>query len=260
MKNNDIKVTEILLNAKLAAYSFIALTMHLSIYAVLIEIFRSFDYTPPRNPSALFAMAGGIVIFVSVLILIRAHQIIRDFVSFGIAFVISRKADSSKPSLLESLNYIWENKGKIVNFIFSSEKTGLVKYELFKGRLTLNGRVYHRTKARNLPPFFILMNYFSVAERSFDKTHCAKKAISFIEQTEETYFLGIDKFKYSLFIWGFPLAIVIWMIIISSPNTESSIPILRVIVALFPLFLMVFGLIILSIYPIVLANKFREAD
>ena len=104
------------------------------------------------------------------------------------------------------------------------------------------------------------MSYFSVAELTFDKTHCARKAISFIEQTEEAYSVGIHKFKHSLIVGGFPLAIIIWMIMISSPNSESSIPIIRIITAIFPLFLMIFGRIILSIYPMVLANKFREAD
>jgi hypothetical protein len=205
------------------------------------------------------AVACGIAILVSIFILIRFHQFIRDFVSFGIAFVISRKKGLVKPSVLDSLNYTWENKGKIVNFILTPEKTGLVKYELIMGRLTLNGRVYHRTKARSLPPIFILMNYFSVAERTFDKTHCARKAIAFIEQSEHVLFVGIDKLQHLLYIL-FSFAIVIWMIMISSPNSESSIPILRIITAFFPIFLMIFGLIISSIYPMVLANKFREPD
>ena len=259
MKSNEIKVTEVLLNSKLVAYFFIALTMHLSVYVVLIEIFRSFHYEPPRNTSALFAIGCGIAILVSILIFIRFHQFIRDFVSFGIAFVISRKTDSAKTSVLDSLNYIWENKRKIVNFILTPENTGLVKYELMRGRLTLNGRVYYRTKATSLPPISILMSYFSVAEMTFDKTHCARKAIAFIEQSEHVLFVGIDKLQHLLYII-FSFAIVIWMIMISSPNSESSIPILRIITAFFPIFLMIFGLIISSIYPMVLANKFREPD
>jgi hypothetical protein len=43
-------------------------------------------------------------------------------------------------------------------------------------------------------------DYFSLAERSFDKIHCAKKAIAFIEQSEHALFVGISNLKRSLVI------------------------------------------------------------